>query len=337
MPLFGKKDKPTLASVVPVTPAPAADDLLGDPVAHRFRRELAEGHWQEFHDFLENTTDWDYRHFYAYNLSTISGRPRWLDEWVAARPGSAIPYLFRGSHAVAWAWEARGGGRATTVKEDAWPVFQARLVDADRDLAQAAALDGRDPTPHVRGIYVAMGLSLGQAEIRRRYAQAEQRHHLNGRAGYAMVQALARKWFGSHEEMFTFARSVSAQAPDGHSAHKLIALAHVEQWLDLPRESQPGYFKTPWVKDEIRAAADHSVRSPRYAATILAPTDRNVFAMCFGLMHDYAAELEQMHLIGPLITPHPWRYQGNPGQAYERARQRALARSAGSTSGRPSL
>jgi hypothetical protein len=59
--------------------------------------------------------------------------------------------------------------------------------------------------------------------------------------------------------------------------------------------------------------------------------------MCFGLMHDYAAELEQMHLIGPLITPHPWRYQGNPGQAYERARQRALARSAGSTSGRPSL
>jgi hypothetical protein len=40
--------------------------------------------------------------------------------------------------------------------------------------------------------------------------------------------------------------------------------------------------------------------------------------------HDYQALLEQMRLIGPLVTASPWNYQGNPGQAYERARTRAM-------------
>lgn len=343
MPLFKKKAKP--AGSVPgpgaettmrmVTSPLPVDELLGDPDAHRFRRELAEGRWKEFHDFLEGTTDWDYRHFYANNLSKISGRPDWLDEWVSARPRSALPFLFRGSHGVHWAFQARGAEGAKTVPEDAWPVFQARLAEADRDLARAAALDTSDPTPFARGIWVAMGLSLGQPEIRRRFGEAERRHPLNGAADYAMVQALARKWFGSHQEMFAFARSVSAQAPYGHSGHKMIALAHLEQWLDLPRESRPGYFLAHSVKGEIRAAADRSVRSPRYVRTMLAPNDWNVFAMCFGLMRDYDAQLEQMRMIGPLVTPHPWHYQGNPRQAYERARQTALRRSTESMIGRP--
>lgn len=349
MPLFRKNARPAgtaqgpgaktapAQAAAPEPPAPPVDDLLGDPAAHRFRRDLAEGRWQEFHDFVEATTDWNHRHFYVDNLSKISGRPAWVDEWVAARPGSAVPFLFRGSHGINWAWEARGAGRAKTVQEDAWPVFQARLVDADRDLARAAALDERDPAPFARGIWVAMGLSLGQPEIRRRFGEAERRHHLNGAASYAMVQALGRKWFGSSEEMFEFARGVSAQAPDGHSAHKMIALAHLEQWLDSPQgEAQTSYFLAEPVKAEIRAAADRSVRSPRYAAGLFAPTDRNVFAMCFRLMRDYGAQLEQMRLIGPMITAHPWRYQGNPGQAYERARLLALQKSFGSAQGRPS-
>jgi len=105
MPLFGKKASPAQPAA-PEPPPPPVDELLGDPVAHRFRAELAEGRWQEFHDFAQATTDWDLRHFYVNDLSKISGRPGWLDEWVAARPQSAIPFLFRGSHGINWAWEA---------------------------------------------------------------------------------------------------------------------------------------------------------------------------------------------------------------------------------------
>jgi hypothetical protein len=93
---------------------------MGDSSAHQFRAALAGGRWQEFHDFMEPIRDWDDRHFYLNTLSEIDGRPKWLDEWAAARPQSPLPLLFRGAQAVHWAWQARGAGWATTVKKDAW-------------------------------------------------------------------------------------------------------------------------------------------------------------------------------------------------------------------------
>ena len=127
-----------------------------------------------------------------------------------------------------------------------------------------------------------------------------------------MIQATARKWGGSHEGMFEFARSVSAQAPDGHSGHKLVALAHIERWLDAPKDQRTAYFHDEAVQAEIRAAADRSVRSTLYVGGVVDPVD-NPFAMCFYLMRDYDAQLEQMRLIGPHITAAPWHYQGTAG------------------------
>ena len=317
--------KPAAAKPAAAEPPPVPiDPLLGDADAHRFRAQLADGKWQDFHDFLLGSPTWRYRDFYACRLIP-DGDPRgWVDDWVNERPDSSIPLFFRGRNKTNWAWEARGSGRAKTVGEDAWPVFYQRLVDADRDLSRAAAVDPRDPLPCAHSIWVAMGLSLGQQEIRRRDAEAERRDHLNLNACIAMVQAIARKWAGSHEEMFEFARSVSAQAPEGHSTHKVIALAHLERWLDLPKESRPGYFRDEEVKTEVRRAADLSIGSARYGEGLFDPVDRNPFAMCFYLMRDYPAQLEQMRLIGPNATDAPWHYLGKAGRAYARARHEAL-------------
>jgi hypothetical protein len=332
MPLFRKLSKPAPAAAAAEIPDLPVDELMGDAAAHHFKAQLAEGRWQEFHDFLDGITDWDDRHFYLDRLASIEDRPEWIDEWIAARPASAIPVVFSGIHRVDWAWQARGGGRARTVERDAWPVFHGRLVEAERELARAAALDPADPTPYVRGMHVAMGLSLGQAEIRRRFGEVMRRHRWHQAAHAVMVQAIARKWAGSSEAMFEFARSVAAEAPEGSPVHKVIAIAHVEQWLDLPETSADGtelmkvYFRREEVKAEVRAAAEHSIRSPRYQPGRLTPVDRNIFAMCFWLMHDYPAQLEQMRLIGRFNQSYPWAYQGKPGWAYERARVRALER-----------
>lgn len=57
--------RPRPAAAPPPQPAaappkgPPVDPLAGDAVAHRFRAELAEGRWQEFHDFLEATPGLD--------------------------------------------------------------------------------------------------------------------------------------------------------------------------------------------------------------------------------------------------------------------------------------
>lgn len=334
MPLFRRSAK--AAAQAPKPPAqvgrqaPPIDDMAGDADGNRFRSELAEGRWQGFHDFLEAERDWDSRDFLVSRLSRIPGRPAWLDEWAAARPASSLAFLFRGTQGIGWAWEARGMGYAETVQQDAWQIFYARLVEADRDLARAAALDEADPTPHARSIRVALGLGLGLDERRRRFAEAARRHRWHVDAHTLMIQALSAKWSGSHEAMFDFARSASAQAPDGHSVHKVVALAHIERWLNLHRESADGvaragaYFADDQARQEVYRAADRSVRAANYAGKMFTAADRNVFAMCFWLMGDYDAQLEQMRQIGPWIQAIPWQYQGDPGPSYERARAAAL-------------
>jgi hypothetical protein len=160
MAFFRKKAAPTQAAAKPAEPSVPVPHLRGDQQALGFEAQLARGRWQEFHDFLESLTDRELRHFYVVELARISGRPEWVDEWVAAKPGSSLPMLFRGAHGINWAWEARTSDRAKYVKEEAWPLFHSRLVEADRDLARAAALDDRDPAPHAMSETVARGLSL---------------------------------------------------------------------------------------------------------------------------------------------------------------------------------
>jgi hypothetical protein len=215
------------------------------------------------------------------------------------------------------------------VKEDAWPLFHARLVEADKDLAKAAAIDERDPTPWAQSMIVARGLSLGQPELRRRFDEAHRRDPLNGAACVNMIQGTARKWGGSNEAMLQFARWASEEAPVGHSVHKVVALAHIEMWLDSAKgDVQRAYFHSPAVKQEVLAAARRSVLSPAYgrSGSSLSWADRNVFAFCFRLVRDFKAQLEQMRLIGPHVAEFPWQYEGKPGQKYEEHRQYAFKR-----------
>jgi hypothetical protein len=323
---------------------PTPDDLLWDRVGHHLRRQLWRGQWQEVHKFLEATTDWGIRHFYVQELSRIrfeGDQPKWLDEWARACPDSAVRLLFRGSRTRWWAWQARGSGRAAVVKPDAWPVFHERLVTADQELGRAAALDPADPTPHVIALTVARGLSLGQAEARRRFDEVHRRDPFNAAACSSMIQATSRKWGGSTGAMLDFARWASGAAPDGHSAHKAIPLAHIEVWLDQSSAQQRRqYFEQPQVRAEIREAAARSIWSPRYRGGLLAWSDRNVFAFCFSRTGDGREALEQMRLIGQRVTRFPWEYdayRGDVGAAYQRTRgkARAAARRQGHDQSRP--
>src|SRR5580700_6485111 len=57
----------------PETPVPQVDPLFGDPDAHRFRRELDEGRWQDFHDFLTAADKSIVRNHYIFALATDDG------------------------------------------------------------------------------------------------------------------------------------------------------------------------------------------------------------------------------------------------------------------------
>ena len=70
-----------------------------------------------------------------------------------------------------------------------------------------------------------------------RFAQVVRRHPTHLVAHQQMLQFLCRKWFGSTEEMFDFARTAAAKAPAGSLLPELVVVAHIEHWLDLPSEA----------------------------------------------------------------------------------------------------
>jgi hypothetical protein len=283
---------------------PPLDPVLGDAIGQRHRDELAAGDWHGTQDLLERTRDPMLRAFYVDTLTSIQGRPAWIDEWVSQRPDSSIPVLFRGSHSVYWAWEARGGGRANTVADESWPIFYERLVDADGDLSRAAEVDTDDPTPHQRRIWVAIGLQLGQDEVRRRFDQATSNALWQQGAHATLIQGITRKWGGSHDAAIAHGRSVLAQAPDGEPALRVVCDAHLERWLDFDVEKAPAdvrraYFLSDAVKADVRQAFARYLGSPALRLTPWTHADRNVFATCFGLMNDVASMVEQVRSLRP--------------------------------------
>jgi len=84
---------------------------------------------------------------------------------------------------------------------------------------------------------------------------------------------------------------------------------------DLLRDADSHAFRV-----ELGQGRWHRLHAPLQSA----PAHRNVFAMCFALLRDYLAQLEQMDLIGPLITRIPWARRDHLA-ASEGARARALA------------
>ncbi|HEY0701090.1 MAG TPA: hypothetical protein VGD43_25165, partial [Micromonospora sp.] len=96
------------------------DPALGDPVAARLVEATKQGDWRTISDVMSTVDDPDEHTFHLRAAAHNSGVEQWIDDWVAAEPRSALPLLFKGAHAIHWAWQARGGGRANSVGDEAF-------------------------------------------------------------------------------------------------------------------------------------------------------------------------------------------------------------------------
>ncbi|MEG3634848.1 hypothetical protein [Micromonospora palythoicola] len=70
-----------------------------------------------------------------------------------------------------------------------------------------------DTTARTFLVVSARGREVHPAEARRRFDEVVTRHPGHRLAHEHMLQYLCRKWSGSHEQMFEFAREAFAKAP----------------------------------------------------------------------------------------------------------------------------
>jgi hypothetical protein len=303
---------------------PVIDRCLGDPAARALRGWLAQRDWPAARDFLQTLTDPDDRTFYLGVCAEVDGVQDWIEQWIAAEPHSTLPQLVRGTHGVYWAWEARGAARANRTSEAQFREFSRRLKMAENCLDEVIERDPAEATAWSFLVSSGMGRQLDRAEVERRFAGAVAQHPWHLRAHTAMLQYLCEKWYGSHADMFEFARRAAADSPPGSPLAGLVANAHIEYWLSLPAGKDAKYMSQPDVVAELNKAADHSVRHPSFQRRPGWPSIHNTFAFAFACAADYPSAAEQFDIIGDLLTEWPWEYYRNDAvAAFLRLRERA--------------
>jgi hypothetical protein len=174
-------------------------------------------------------------------------------------------------------------------------------------------------------VVTSRGRQLGVNETRHRFRQVFARHPGHVRAHQQMLQQLCRKWGGSHEAMHGFAREAMLKAPAGSPLGHLVAIAHLEQWLDLDDAECDRYLHTPSVLGQLHEAADRSVRHPYYRPRPGWAVQHNAFAMAFALAGDQRAAAWHFRAVGDVVTEFPWSYLDGTDPAAAFARRRAQA------------
>ncbi|MFC7244463.1 hypothetical protein ACFQO7_18460 [Catellatospora aurea] len=309
------------AVVAPAAPKPEMtfDPFLGDADARRLSRLLGDRDWAAARTIIDDPDP--RRHaFYVSIASTKSGLMEWIDDAVRSDPEPTLPLLVKGKAAIDWAWEARGSGYADSVAEDAWKVVRQRLLLAENCLDDVLDRDPTNVEALAAKVTLASARSKGLEEIRSRFAAVIAVAPTHQNAHWSMLQALCRKWHGSSELMFEFARERAAAYP-GTGLPVLIAEAHLEEWLSRKRDYE--YLEQPEVGAELRAAAEQSIWHPGFPEGPRTAVIWNTFAMAFA-MGDHYPEAERCfaHIGDNLATRSPWSYWGKPGRAFLKFRDR---------------
>ncbi|MEV6597926.1 hypothetical protein AB0M36_13760 [Actinoplanes sp. NPDC051346] len=245
--------------------------------------------------------------------------------WEAdARDNTAAALL--GLRLIHTGWEIRSAARAQYVSRDQFERFHDYLRRAEAVLIDATARQPRDPALWVARLLTARGLSVGQAETRRRYDRlaAADPHHLPGQLQY--LQSLCPKWGGSWERLHSWARESMLAAPPGALQGRLVAEAHVEHMIGLEQTDPAAYLTDATVREELYEAAHRSVWHPDFRREPGWVGAASTFAMVFAVGRDHAASAPLFAMLGDLAAEHPWRYlEDDVVSTIKRYRRAALA------------
>ncbi|MEV7031383.1 hypothetical protein AB0N99_14265 [Streptomyces sp. NPDC093272] len=254
-------------------------------------------------------------------LADLDGVQDWIGRAVEEdKEHRATALLISGARHVNWGWEARTAARAVDVTRDQWRVFRERLDIAEEQLLEAAELRPDWITPWRRLLTSGRGISRGAAVNEVRLAAALRRDPLDAETHLAWVSQLQPRWGGEPGEALAFAREAFTGAPEGHRLGCVLAMAHIEDWVESDRKD---CLRQPEIQDELVEAAVHSILHPAYVRRPGWQHDFNIFAMALSLASVSTATPLVFRELRGAYTPWPWEYMARPEEMYARARRNA--------------
>ncbi|WP_328672388.1 hypothetical protein [Streptomyces sp. NBC_00328] len=276
------------------------------------------GDWEPTAELMartRTTRDWDRRNRYSAGLAELAlHHTGWLDDWHRKRPGDPDLALVAAQLEISRAWEIRTAARARHVSQEQFQAFRVVLRDAEPVLRTAADLNPGDPVPWRILIAHAMGLGAPRPVFDEYLARGREAdpHHMG--LHRSAVQYLAQKWYGSHEEMFGFAESAAAAAPEGSPLRGLPLHAVTEYAVE--HEAGSGRSPVDWSRIEGHVEAGLNLSAGYEPGDRRASDLRNHLALGLIRSRREAEALEVFRLIGTDARTFPWAYLGDPREIF---------------------
>ncbi|MGP2441749.1 hypothetical protein [Streptomyces sp. JW3] len=259
-------------------------------------------------------------------LADLDGVQDWIGRAVAEdtdddKEHRATALLISGARHVSWGWQARTTERAVNVTQEQWRTFHERLDLAEEHLFAAAELRPDWVTPWRALLTSGRGMSLGAAVNETRRDAALRRDPLDLACHIAWVSQLQPRWGGEPGAALAFARDAFARAPQGHPLGCVLAIAHIEDWV----ESDNGdCLQRDEIRAELRQAADHSILHPGYPRRPGWQHDFNIFGMALALADErHTIRRVFQALDGAYTDSWPWKYFAEPEKQFARHHRRA--------------
>jgi hypothetical protein len=295
-------------------------------------------------------TDHDARSTYAWALADalaegpvsgigqVDGKPTidtqntWADRWVAEDPGNVDAHLVRLRSLIARAWQVRGSGQASSVSEAEFDEFHRVLRMLLPLCHEAAEVGPGDPGVWSPMIIATQALAAPRDVMERFWAKVVERDPHHREAHNFKLSYLCKKWQGSHEEMYAFARGAAAAAPAGSSLHILPVDAHAEYLLyavgfTSSKADRRAMF-VAWSKDkQVQRDIDNAFENWFRHGNDKHPSwyrDLNLLAYLCYWTDRYRDAKPVFEAIGNQATKTPWVWAGDPETKFLETRAKAL-------------
>ncbi|MFI6702886.1 hypothetical protein ACIBJC_28740 [Streptomyces sp. NPDC050509] len=258
-------------------------------------------------------------HHVLGQLADLGGVEEWIGRAVEEdKEHRATALLISGARHIIWGWEARTDARAKNVTQEQWRVFHERLRIAEEQLFEAAESRPEWVTPWRRLLTSGRGMSLGLAVNETRLDAALRRDPLDLETHLEWVSQSQPRWGGEPGQALGFARDAFARAPQGHRLGCVVAMAHIEEWVESDTAE---CLETPEIQAELRNAADHSILHPAYPRRPGWQYDFNTFAMALSLADERHTVRRVFQALDGAYTDWPWTYFAEPEEQFDRRRR----------------
>lgn len=298
---------------------------FGDPELARLREAIGAGDWPAVRERLAAVTDGEELCRLVWHASKAPGTGELMGRVMDREPDGTLALLMAGAHHIDWAWEARTSAQASQVSREQFRVFHQRLEIAEDLLYRVAEREPEWVAPWFMLQVCGRGLQVGPQIARLRFEAAVRRCPGHPGAHRQHLQQVCAKWGGSHEEMHEFARESMLSAPEGSPLGELVAIAHLEHWLDLEPGEDAEYIGRPDVRARLLEAAHRSIGDPAFGRPYDWIGVHNTFAMALSLAGEREAAAAAFAPLEGRVTEFPWQYldSGDPVAAFRKWRSRA--------------